>query len=120
MIPSKFKAGDAVTTSSGIIFRISKSVYLNKSWTYVVEIIDNPGFSSPPLTYCESDLKFHYDMPKGSENYVPRDIICPKCNSPWLITGFGRKKYYDCPTCKRKAEDLEKPQSSSGFNTYWS
>jgi hypothetical protein len=31
---------------------------------------------------------------------------CPKCNTPWTITGFGATQWKDCKVCKRKAEDI--------------
>lgn len=31
---------------------------------------------------------------------------CPRCNTPWTVTGFGATQWKDCVTCKRKAEDI--------------
>lgn len=70
-------------------------------------------------TLHEDDIKFwtghlQYNVPK-----VDYGDKCPRCNSPWTISGFGSSKWYDCRTCNKKAEELvfgleEEPNDNIG------
>lgn len=119
MVPAKFKVGDMVDYLFGSKCRITDMCYKQKSWRYKVESLDPNSKINEDVWINETQLVFHYDLPTGSKDYTPRNDTCPKCDSKWSISGWGLKKYYDCPKCKKPAEELESPPPFKGYSSWW-
>ena len=57
-------------------------------------------------TYYEDDLKFYNGNLQYNVAKIDFGTNCPRCNTPWTISGFGSSKWYDCKKCNKKAEEL--------------
>lgn len=120
----KFKRDDIVETPLGTKCRVKRFYAKDKKHYYEVEIIEgvNKGSSRE---FEENLLSFHYNMDEGTpkkDNIPPK---CPKCGSKWHVSRFGMKKWYDCPKCEDKAENLCKmeqippiPQDTNNYLVY--
>lgn len=115
MIP-KFRNGDIVYNQWGHKVRVLRS-YGKHGWIYY-ECED--CFSKTIEDYAEQDISFNYDhLKKQEEDFVPTDKECPKCKNPWSVTGFGRKRWYDCKTCKDSAENIYNKKDNSPPKFDW-
>ena len=99
----KFRNGDIVYNRWGHRIRVVRSYGRNGQLLYQGE----DCFSKHLEEYAEDDLSFNYDHLKPQqEDFVPPEKVCPKCKNAWSITGFGKKRWYDCKTCKDSAENI--------------
>jgi hypothetical protein len=99
----KFRNGDIVKSWVNMKYRVLRSYGKNGKIFYECE----DCFSKAKEHYEESELEFHYkDLKSNKEDFVPETPNCPRCKNPWSITGFGKKRWYDCSTCKDSAENI--------------
>ena len=95
---NKFKRDDIVERY-GEKYKVMK-ILLNKKYL-VVDMRSNLDH-----VFEEADLKFW----NGNLQYNTKNIevgkTCPRCGTPWNISGFGATKWYDCIKCSKRAEDL--------------
>ena len=106
---NKFKAGDKVTTRrNGGSYTVVKTLGVQ---------ITVRGIFGTELNYNESDLMFLYDDIPITKDISNLGDKCPKCQTPWTVTNFGLKKWYDCANCKKKAEDLLNYSTTSTFRS---
>jgi len=107
MMP-KFRNGDIVYNWLNEKYRIIRSLGKNKKITYEVEEVK----TKKKYNFDEDELSFNkieYGTSKPSESeFKPSTPRCPRCNTPWTVSGFGAKKWYDCLNCKNTSENLSK------------
>lgn len=104
MLLPKFKVGEEVTNEYGVRYKIIAIRYSRAENCYEYTLT---GWSAhSPVYKLERDLKFYYEesVTKKLIKELPKN--CPRCGNPWKKTGFGTQIWYDCSSCKRKAEDL--------------
>jgi hypothetical protein len=107
----KFKRDDIVSRR-GSRARVVKSFNNGK---YLVFDLENN------LDYVvdEENLQFWTEhLQNNSPKNVNYGKCCPRCNTPWTITGFGSSVWYDCKTCGKKAEDLLICKKESPIDPY--
>jgi tRNA(Ile2) C34 agmatinyltransferase TiaS len=100
----KFKSGDKVKEYHYDNCYLTVINTFTDDGEYVCNVISTNGIKykvKERLLYFD-----HSDLPKTTREV--RNLLerCPKCGGEWRLTSFGVTKYYDCTSCKTKAEDV--------------
>ena len=119
---SKFKRGDRVLTpfnSAGTVISTFRDPDNKRMMVKVMSEL-----SDYEQTWHEDELKFNYTDLKNAPRKVDLKKYpkCPKCNTEWTVTKFGSNTWYDCSTCKKKAEILipfTQDKAEEDENTWW-
>lgn len=104
MFSHKFKKGDKIVVkNSGVRGTISICYVQGDVNMYVVQLAN--GIEND---YSESEIKFYVDIITQNKELTPEIVgkKCPKCRTPWTVTRFGSRVWYDCKSCNKKAESL--------------
>lgn len=113
----KFRHGDTVYTQYNNRAKIIRSFGMNGKIMYEIQIEDTGDIKQ----YEEDALSFtplnELNRPKKSDNFKPPTPKCPKCNTNWKVTKYGRNIWYDCETCKDTAENLCEKEKK--ITSYW-
>lgn len=102
----KFRRDDLVQTQMGTKARVLSFRVENGEHYYTIEFLD--GARKGDIVEFKDDYISFYNTNKLNEEELNIPSRCPVCNSEWKVTGFGMKKWYDCPKCNDTAENLIK------------
>jgi hypothetical protein len=85
-----------------VMFRFQIAGQVLKTFYECQEVYskDKEHFEETELEFVNNNLK------ANKEEFEPDSKECPRCKTPWSITGFGRKRWYDCKPCKDSAENI--------------